>query len=288
MMLFIYILISILQPFRSAVADGAINFVKIHVIQPKVLKAIAPQYPCIAAAAGSTGIVTIEVTISSSGKVASAKVLGGPLLLRDSALQAARMWIFDKASDQNERSSYLNFTYVIMSKNTSVEHEVTEFIGENEIIIKVDLESRCARKQVKVRPRPTGRTIEIGTYAVSSRKDFHIIKAFFQGVVKNKGKSGKQLFYLSRASENLDISVLGDLGISNNAFAYWPANKAIIIMDLGMIVNDPEWMERNGYINLETQIVPRNVNLGCCLYNKDWIRSVINKCLRGGKVFIDE
>ncbi|MBK9708628.1 MAG: TonB family protein [Acidobacteria bacterium] len=266
--------------------DGSINFVTIHVIQPKVLRAIAPQYPCVAAAAGSTGIVTIEVMISSSGKVTSAKVLGGPPLLRDSALQAARMWVFDKASDQDERSNRLYFTYVIISTNTPVEPEVVEFIAQNEIIIKADLENRCARQQLKARPRPAGRTIEISTYTVSSRKDFHVIKAFLQDVVKNKGKSGKQLFYLSRDSENLDISIFGDLGISNNAYAYWPANKAVIIMDLRMIASDPEWMERKGYINLETQVVSRNVNLGCCLYNKNRIRNVINKCLRGEKVFV--
>jgi periplasmic protein TonB len=55
---------------------------------------ITPTYPPIARKAGVSGAVMIQVLISEQGRVISAEVQSGHLLLNDAALQAAKRWIF--------------------------------------------------------------------------------------------------------------------------------------------------------------------------------------------------
>jgi protein TonB len=64
------------------------------VLQGKAIRKIQPPYPPIARAARASGAVQIQVTISESGQVIEASVIGGHPLLRDAALQAARQWTF--------------------------------------------------------------------------------------------------------------------------------------------------------------------------------------------------
>jgi TonB family protein len=49
----------------------------------------APVYPEAARRMGFVGVVEVEVTIDENGKVVSAKAISGPVMLRDSAVQAA-------------------------------------------------------------------------------------------------------------------------------------------------------------------------------------------------------
>ena len=48
-----------------------------------------PAYPPIAKAARASGTVTVQVTIDESGKVVSARAVGGHPLLQQAAVQAA-------------------------------------------------------------------------------------------------------------------------------------------------------------------------------------------------------
>jgi protein TonB len=48
-----------------------------------------PAYPSIARAARASGAVTVQVTIDESGKVISARAVGGHPLLQQAAVQAA-------------------------------------------------------------------------------------------------------------------------------------------------------------------------------------------------------
>jgi TonB family protein len=58
------------------------------------VKKIRPVYPPEARAAGVIGAVKIRVLVSEEGNVIKAEVVEGPDLLRESALAAARMWVF--------------------------------------------------------------------------------------------------------------------------------------------------------------------------------------------------
>jgi TonB family protein len=64
------------------------------VLQGKAIKKVQPPYPPIARAARASGAVQVQVTISETGEVIDAIVIGGHPLLRDAALQAARQWVF--------------------------------------------------------------------------------------------------------------------------------------------------------------------------------------------------
>lgn len=62
-----------------------------------VLKQIAPTYPPEAKAAGITGKVEVQVTISEKGLVIEAIPISGPEPLREAAEQAAKQWVFTPA-----------------------------------------------------------------------------------------------------------------------------------------------------------------------------------------------
>lgn len=54
-----------------------------------------PEYPKMASAAGVAGAVVVEVVVSETGTVESARIISGHPLLRDVALAAAKAWVFD-------------------------------------------------------------------------------------------------------------------------------------------------------------------------------------------------
>lgn len=64
---------------------------------PKKIVDAAPEYPAIARAAGISGIVILEVTITAHGEVADAHVLRSIAVLDQAALDAVRRWKFTPA-----------------------------------------------------------------------------------------------------------------------------------------------------------------------------------------------
>jgi protein TonB len=64
------------------------------VLSGKAIARPQPPYPQMARAAGIEGAVVVEVTVSESGSVISARAVSGHPLLRDAAVQAARGWRF--------------------------------------------------------------------------------------------------------------------------------------------------------------------------------------------------
>lgn len=68
-------------PRRAPISGGVLNGKAINL--PK------PPYPSIARAARAAGTVTVQVTIDESGKVISARAVGGHPLLQQAAVQAA-------------------------------------------------------------------------------------------------------------------------------------------------------------------------------------------------------
>jgi len=60
----------------------------------KAIKGVPPTYPAIAKAAGAQGAVTVQIVISETGDVESAKATSGHPLLQQAAVDAAKEWKF--------------------------------------------------------------------------------------------------------------------------------------------------------------------------------------------------
>lgn len=66
----------------------------VTMIRSEPVSRVQPAYPQLAKSTGQSGVVSVEVTVSEKGDVVSARALGGPALLREAALSAARRWKF--------------------------------------------------------------------------------------------------------------------------------------------------------------------------------------------------
>ena len=62
------------------------------VAQANRTKAGAPQYPQLARDARVQGTILLDVVIDKGGKVTNIKVLSGPAMLRQAALEAVQQW----------------------------------------------------------------------------------------------------------------------------------------------------------------------------------------------------
>jgi protein TonB len=62
--------------------------------EPRKIQDVTPVYPDLALRAHVEGIVIIEATIDTRGRVIDAKVLRGVPVLDDAALEAVRKWVY--------------------------------------------------------------------------------------------------------------------------------------------------------------------------------------------------
>jgi TonB family protein len=89
-------------------------FVDSNALESQAVKKVQPAYPPEAKAAGISGEVTIAVVISEAGIVIEAKAVLGPVLLHESALAAARLWVFkpiECAGRPVKAESVINFKF---------------------------------------------------------------------------------------------------------------------------------------------------------------------------------
>lgn len=89
----------VVEAAKAAIADKgkAVSrkiMVSSGVLVDRAIKKVQPIYPPEAKAAGISGEVKIRVLISEEGNVIEAEAVEGPDLLRESALGAARSWVF--------------------------------------------------------------------------------------------------------------------------------------------------------------------------------------------------
>jgi protein TonB len=57
-----------------------------------LLDKVTPQYPAIAKAARIQGTVVLQATISKSGGIENLRVISGPPMLQQAAMDAVRSW----------------------------------------------------------------------------------------------------------------------------------------------------------------------------------------------------
>jgi protein TonB len=84
------------QPYEPPPAPRPAGPVRVggQIETPRRLRSVAPVYPSIAQAARVEGSVTIEAVIAEDGRVREAKVVSGPPLLTEAALDAVKQWTF--------------------------------------------------------------------------------------------------------------------------------------------------------------------------------------------------
>jgi TonB family protein len=75
----------------------------------KVVSKVLPAYPRLARAMNLTGMVKLEVLVSSSGVAKSVQVKGGNPLLAQSAQEALHNWRWEKSD--HETSEMLEFNF---------------------------------------------------------------------------------------------------------------------------------------------------------------------------------
>ena len=67
-------------------------------VQPaRLLKSVPPVYPQIARSSRAGGDVTVDALIDADGNVTNLKVVSGPPILRQAAMEAIKQWKYDPA-----------------------------------------------------------------------------------------------------------------------------------------------------------------------------------------------
>ncbi len=94
------LLLLFLLPMLAAAVQTA-RLTQSSTESPAVIKAVAPVFPVLAAAARVGGDVEIEVKLNSRGRVTEAHALSGHQMLRKSAEGAARLWEFESQANTN-------------------------------------------------------------------------------------------------------------------------------------------------------------------------------------------
>ena len=64
---------------------------------PKIISSVMPVYPSIARSTGIQGAVVVEASVNQSGNVVATKVISGPPMLRQAAVDALRRWKYQPA-----------------------------------------------------------------------------------------------------------------------------------------------------------------------------------------------
>src|SRR5512146_2792923 len=75
----------------------------------KVVKKVLPSYPEFARELNIRGVVKLEVTVEPSGKVKSAKALGGNAAFVEAAMRVIEKWKFEPASEQTTEMVEIKF-----------------------------------------------------------------------------------------------------------------------------------------------------------------------------------
>ena len=74
----------------------------------KLIKSVPPVYPAMARSQHVSGNVQIDALIDADGNVSAMKVLSGPALLRQAALESLKQWRYQAAVlDGNPTSMHL-------------------------------------------------------------------------------------------------------------------------------------------------------------------------------------
>lgn len=74
-----------------------------------LLTKVSPEYPALAKAARIQGVVKLDALIDTDGNVVNLKLLSGPAMLVQAAMEAARQWVY-KPTFLNDRAVQIQTT----------------------------------------------------------------------------------------------------------------------------------------------------------------------------------
>ena len=121
-------------------------------------------------------------------------------------------------------------------------------------------------------------------YPFASRSDYFSKLHVIRGFVRRYGRSRvNQLFVATTDS--------GD-GATKGLYGYWPEGHSILlldhfdpVLDSGKELTDYDWLEYKTRIDLRTDVVAteRDVGWSSYLVDRPWVRRIINVCLRSGR-----
>jgi protein TonB len=80
-----------MRPVVRAETKGPVR-ISSGVMEGSLLAKFVPVYPAIAKAAGVHGTVVLQATISKNGTIENLRVMSGPLMLQQAALDAVKTW----------------------------------------------------------------------------------------------------------------------------------------------------------------------------------------------------
>ena len=85
---------------RPPISEAPLNSLRVsgEVKAPQLLHSVQPEYPVLSRQDRVEGDVTVQVDITATGKVARAKAVSGPVVLRQAAVDALRQWSFKPAT----------------------------------------------------------------------------------------------------------------------------------------------------------------------------------------------
>lgn len=96
------------KPEPATASTGSLN--------TRATKRVVPTYPPFAKSAGIEGVVRVYVTIDEGGKVIEVRSVDGPMVLRQSASDAARNWRFTPTVKDGKTvrlSGFIEFTFTL-------------------------------------------------------------------------------------------------------------------------------------------------------------------------------
>ncbi|MBO0863125.1 MAG: energy transducer TonB [Chloracidobacterium sp.] len=111
----------VVEAAKAAIADKE-NYrlrkliVSSGVLESRAIKKVQPIYTPEAKAAKVSGIVRIQILVSEEGNVIEAVIVDGPAPLRETALAAARQWVFNPielAGQPVKVAGILNFNFTL-------------------------------------------------------------------------------------------------------------------------------------------------------------------------------
>ena len=80
------------HPDVRQAAPAATQHVSSGVMQGMLIDKVVPTYPAIARASRTSGAVVLQATISRTGTIENLRVMSGPPMLRQAALDAVKQW----------------------------------------------------------------------------------------------------------------------------------------------------------------------------------------------------
>ncbi len=192
------------------------------VLQGSATKRVEPTYPPLAKAARVSGSVVVEVTVDEEGHVISARAISGHPLLKDSAIAAARGWLFAPTTLQGVPVKVIGT--ITFNYNLDADPEPAREIEK-------------LKEQITANPNSAELYYKLGTVYQSFHQHNEAVQAYSQAIQINPGyaEAHYQLGFsyieigqLDKAIDSINLSLALKPG---NAEVYMELSRAYLGAD---------------------------------------------------------